>query len=102
MHLTFAEAYAKVCPDGGPVVPNSREYSDIMELMRQSGHVNFQDNLVHEYVPKAPKSVQEAQPFIERQIAPGPTPNLSRRDFMSVKVNKELFLKHLKIVKSNK
>lgn len=95
MHLTFAEAYAKVCPDGGPVVPNSKEYNDIMELMRQSGHVPLHDRLVKDLVPKVPTSVQEAMPYIERKLATLPTGKISKRQWLSVEVNKQEFLKHL-------
>jgi hypothetical protein len=93
--LTFAQAYEIVCPDGGPVAPNSKEYIDIMELMRQSGYVPFQDKLIIENVPRVPKTILEAKPFHEqRHIDPAPL-KVSKKQWMSVTANKELFLKAL-------
>ena len=95
MHLTFAQAYALVCPEGGPVTPHSKKYSDIMELMRQSGHVPLHEKMVQESVPKRPMTVQEAMPYIERQLATLPTSKVSKRQWLSVEVNKTAFLDHL-------
>jgi len=95
MHLTFAEAYARVCPDGGSIAPNSKQYNDIMELMKQSGYVPLKDRLVKDLVPKVPRSVQEAMPYIERQVATLPTGKVSKRQWLSIEVNKQEFLKHL-------
>jgi len=95
MPLTFAEAYAIVCPDGGETPPHSKEFSDILELMRQSGHVDFQDRLVKENVPKVPTNVLEAQPYIERGVVPTAPLKMSKREWLSVEANRELFLKHL-------
>ena len=95
MHLTFAEAYTKVCPDGRTVAPDSKDYSDIMELMRQSGYVHFQDKLVKESVPKMPKNVLEAKQYIERVIDYTAPTQLSKKQWLSIAVNKEMFLKHL-------
>tara|TARA_R110000868_G_scaffold334803_1_gene595487 strand:+ start:857 stop:1177 length:321 start_codon:yes stop_codon:yes gene_type:complete len=101
MHLTFAQAYALVCPEGGPVVPHSKEYTDIMELMRQSGHVPVEERLVIERVPKVPTSVQQALPYIERAVATLPTDKVSKRQWLSIDVNRETFLKHLNMKKNN-
>jgi hypothetical protein len=95
MPLTFAQAYAIVCPDGGEVTPFSKEFQDIQELMRQSGHVLFQDRLVTENVPRVPRTVQEAMPYIAVQtIDPAPQ-KISRREWLSIDKNKEKFLKAL-------
>jgi hypothetical protein len=93
--LTFAQAYAIVCPDGGEVTPYSKEFQDIQELMRQSGHVLFQDRLVTESVPRVPQTVQEAMPYIARQtIDPAPQ-KISKREWLSITKNREAFLNHL-------
>ena len=94
MPLTFAQAYAIVCPDGRQVVPKSQEFNDIIELMRQSGHVSFQDKLVHELVPRVAKTVQEARPFIEQPTIERPT-IVSKRQWLSVEANRNAFLNAL-------
>ena len=95
MVLTFAQAYAQVCPDGGAVDPKSKHFADIMELMRQSGYAPLEDRLVTESVPKRPTTIQEAMPYIERQVATLPSTKVSKKQWLSVDVNKEAFLKHL-------
>ena len=95
MPMTFGEAYAIVCPDGGEVTPNSKEYRDIMELMKQSGYVSLNDRMVKESVPKIPTTVQEAMPFMERRLATEPSGKISKRRWLSVEANKEAFIKHL-------
>ena len=95
MPLTFAEAYAIVCPDGGEAPPHSKEFSDILELMRQSGHIDFQDRLVKENVPKVPTNALEARPYIETATVPIAPLKLSKREWLSVAVNKEVYLKAL-------
>jgi hypothetical protein len=101
MHLTFAQAYAIVCPDGGPVVPDSKEYRDIMELMRQSGHRHFSETIVQDSAPKAPRSVQEAKRFIETPRTMEPSGKISRREWMSVDANRQRFLEALNKNKSS-
>ena len=95
MPLTFAQAYAIVCPDGGEVTPFSKEFQDIQELMRQSGHVLFQDRLVTESVPRVPRTVEEARPYIERQTIDPRPQVISKRQWLSIDKNKEKFLKAL-------
>jgi hypothetical protein len=95
MHLTFGEAYKIVCPDGRTVAPHSKDYSDIMELMRQSGHKPFQDKLITESVPKVPTNVLEAKQYIERVVTDGTPTHISKKQWLSVEVNKQAFLKHL-------
>ena len=92
--LTFAEAYAIVCPDGCPVDPGSQAFRDIQELMRQSGHVSFQDKLVTELIPRPPKNISEIKRFSERP-AQEPSTKISKRQWLSVAANREMFMKHL-------
>ena len=91
--MTFGEAYAKVCPNGGEVRPNSKEYKQILEVMRQSGHVPLNDRLVSE--PKRPTTVKEAMPYIERAIATKPSGKVSKRQWLLIDVHREAFIKHL-------
>lgn len=95
MPLTFAQAYAIVCPDGGAVAPDSKKYADIMELMRQSGHQHFSERIAQDTAPKPPRSVQETQRFIETPQAMEPSPYISKRQWLSVDAHKKAFLKAL-------
>lgn len=95
MPLTFAEAYKIVKPNGGIVKPNTKEFSDIMELMRQSGYVSVQQNLVEENVPRVPQTIQEAKRYIERPVSTKLL-YVSKKEWLSVDANREAFLKHLK------
>jgi len=92
--LTFAQAYAIVCPDGRPVDPDSKDFRDIQELMRQSGYVPFQDKLVKDLVPRMPQSVADIQMYHERPSRE-PSVYVSRRQWLSVTANRELFTKNL-------
>jgi hypothetical protein len=95
MPLNFGEAYAIVCPDGGVVHPDSKEYRDIIELMRQSGHLNLQDRLVKENVPIQPTRIDQVRQFVARDIiTPQPT-KVSKKEWLSVQVNREAFIKHI-------
>jgi hypothetical protein len=95
MPLTFAEAYAKVCPEGGAVVPNSKEYNDIMELMRQSGHTTYKDRLVQDTTPRIPQTVEAARRYIETpEVMPQPL-KISKRQWLSVEANRQSFLNAL-------
>jgi hypothetical protein len=95
MPKTFEEAWKIVCPDGRSVVPYSKDFNDIFELMKQSGHTDFQDNLVVESLPKIPETVQEAKPFIERRVIDTATQYVSKKQWLSVDANKEVFLNAL-------
>ena len=95
MPLTFAEAYAKVCCDGRTVAPHSKDYSDIMELMRQSGYKHYQDNLIKESVPKVPTNVLETKQYIERVVKHEAPTHVSKKQWLSIATNKEAFVKHL-------
>ena len=95
MPLTFGEAYAIVCPDGGPIEPHSKEYNDIMELMRQSGYLHFQDRLVKENVPVQATRVDQVRQFTERDAFAPTSVKVSKKQWLSVKAHKDAFLAHL-------
>jgi len=95
MPMNFGEAYAIVCPEGGPVEPNSKEYQQIMEVMKQSGYVPLQDRLVKDIEPKRPTTVKEAMPYLERMVATEPSGKISKRQWLSIDVHREAFIKHL-------
>lgn len=95
MPLTFGEAYAKVCPDGRPVAPGSKDAHDIAELMRQSGYKHYTETIVQDSLPRLPKSVEEVQSFIPTRMAPEAPLYVSRRQWMSVEANKQAFIKAL-------
>ena len=101
MHLTFAQAYAIVCPDGGAVAPDSKKYADIMELMRQSGYRHYSETVVQDSAPKVPRSVQEAKPFIETAKTMEPSVIISRHEWMSVDANRQAFFDILNKNKSS-
>jgi hypothetical protein len=92
MPLTFAEAYAKVCPEGGPVAPKSKQYNDIIELMRQSGYTKFNETLCQDSAPRIPRTVQEAMRFIETPQVNHTPLKISKREWMSVEANRKCFL----------
>jgi len=92
MHLTFAQAYEIVCPDGRTVAPYSKDFSDIQELMRQSGHVPFQDKIASEIVPRPPTDALQARHFIEQVSREPPPLKISKRQWLSVEANKQSFL----------
>lgn len=75
--LTFAEAYAIVCPNGGEVIPDSQEFKHIMELMGQET-----------VVLPAPTAPAKKAPQISNIV-------ISKRQWMADTGNHDLFLKHL-------
>jgi len=95
MPLTFAEAYAKVCPEGGVVAPKSKEYNDIVELMRQSGHTKYTETLVQDSAPRIPRTVQETRRFIETPQVMCKPLKISKREWLSVEANRQCFLNAL-------
>ena len=95
MPITFEQAWKIVCPDGREVVPYSKDFNDILEVMKQSGHTDFQDNLVVESVPKVPTTIEEARPFIERKEVNKAVKYVSKTQWLSVDANKQNFLKVL-------
>lgn len=95
MPLSFNDAYKIVCPEGGEVKPDSKQYVDIMELMRQSGHVNYKDALGLSG-PKIPRTVDDTKRYMERPVVAveGAKIKLSKAEWFSVDVNRDLFVKH--------
>lgn len=95
MPLSFLQAKAIVSP-GVPVVPGSQQHKDILELMRQSGRIFPDENIL---VPPAPPPTyhhpSELLPWRERKMHT-PTPRaVSKRDWLSIAANKERYEKHL-------
>jgi hypothetical protein len=88
--LTFAEAYAKVCPNGGAVVPGSKEYNDIILIMNDSDYVSTINKI--ETVPEQKESVACEQ---KAECMRRPIQKISKREWMAIGANRELFLKHL-------
>jgi hypothetical protein len=78
--MNFLDAKNIVSPDS-PVVPGSKEHKDILKLMRQSGRVFAEDNVIP--VPKQLTSVNlftERPPVInERKV--------SKKEFQSISAN---------------
>ena len=93
--MTFGEAYAIVCPEGGEVTPDSRKYKDIMELMTQSGYVPLHDKLAKESEPTKATTIQGTKRFSERVPVTEPSGYISKKQWLSIDVNKQAFLKHL-------
>ena len=75
--LTFAEAYAIVCPDGGEVSPHSQEFKRIMELMGQETVV----------LPSMSTPAKKAPPIVDVTV--------SKRQWIADTGNHDLFIKHL-------
>ena len=77
--LTFAEAYAIVCPNGGEVIPDSQEFKHIMELMGQETVV----------LPEVRPTEATAKPRPRSNI------KISKREWLANTGNHDLFIKHL-------
>jgi hypothetical protein len=93
MPISFDEAKARVSPDA-PVAPGSKEFNDILELMRQSGHIFPEDNTPAPPLPP-PKKREDLMLFRER---PEPTPKrrgISKSEWLSVDVNKAEYEGHI-------
>jgi hypothetical protein len=93
MPLTFVEAYKQVCPNGGAVVPGSKEYNDIITLMNDSGYESFMGKLEPDPEPKESAPVcteQKTSVCVTR-----PLQKISKRQWMSVDANRDLFVKCL-------
>jgi len=58
--MNFLDAKKIVSPDS-PVVPGSKEHNDILKLMRQSGRVFAEDNVL-----PVPKQLSTLRPFTDR------------------------------------
>ena len=60
--MNFLDAKKIVSPDS-PVVPGSKEHTDILKLMRQSGRVFAEDNVL-----PVPKQMTTTRPLLERPL----------------------------------
>ena len=58
--MNFLDA-KKIISPGSPVVPGSKEHTDILKLMRQSGRVFAEDNVL-----PVPKQLTTLRPFTDR------------------------------------
>jgi hypothetical protein len=58
--MNFLDAKKIISPDK-PIVPGSKEHVDILKLMRQSGRVFAEDNVL-----PVPKQLTSLRPFLER------------------------------------
>jgi hypothetical protein len=95
MPMNFGEAYKIVCPNGGPVERNSQQFKDIMELMRQSGYLHFQEKLVHENVPVIPTRVEHVRQFTARDTITDVPVKISKNQWLSISINREAFNNHI-------
>lgn len=82
--MNFLDA-KKIISPGSPVVPGSKEHTDILKLMRQSGRVFAEDNVL-----PVPKQLTSVNLFTERP------PIVNER-----KVSKKEFQELFKIVSKN-
>ena len=93
MPLTFTEAYKQVCPNGGAVVPGSKEYNDIITLMNESGYTSFMGKLEPDSEPKESAPTEPSdKPELRAKRQPM---KISKRQWLSVGANRELFVKLL-------
>jgi len=86
--MNFLDAKAIISPRH-PVVPGSQEHQDILKLMRQSGRVFAEDNVL-----PVPKQLTSLQPFLERPQVVNER-KVSKRDWQSLSkyVSKEVVVK---------
>lgn len=75
--MNFLDAKKIVSPDK-PVVPGSQEHQDILKLMRQSGRVFAEDNVL-----PVPKQLTTRDPFIGRPQVVNES-KVSKRDWQSL------------------
>jgi len=92
MPLTFLEAKARVSPDA-PVQPGSPEHMEIIALMRQSGHLFAEDNVIP--VPGRAKELDDFKPYRERMMPNVFSKPVSKLEFLSLPSNRKTFDEHL-------
>jgi len=82
--MNFLDAKKIVSPDS-PVVPGSQEHQDILKLMRQSGRVFAEDNVL-----PVPQQLTSLRPFLDRPAVVNER-KVSKRDWaqLSKYVSKE-------------
>jgi hypothetical protein len=83
--MNFLDAKKIVSPDS-PVVPGSQEHQDILKLMRQSGRVFAEDNVL-----PVPQQLTSLRPFLDRPAVVNER-KVSKRDWaqLSKYVSKEV------------
>jgi hypothetical protein len=86
--MNFLDAKKIVSPDS-PVVPGSQEHQDILKLMRQSGRVFAEDNVL-----PVPQQLTSLRPFLDRPQVVNER-KVSKRDWqgLSKYVSKEISVK---------
>lgn len=97
MSLSYLEAKAKICPDG-PVSPGSKEHMDILELMRKSGRLFAEENVVEQKVLIPAKTMADIMPFASRPEPPitRVTMAMSKKRWLQSESNRTAFDEHLK------
>jgi hypothetical protein len=78
--MNFLDA-KKIISPASPVVPGSKEHKDILKMMRQSGRVFAEDNVL-----PVPKQLTSVSPFTDRP----PIINerkVSKKEFQSISAN---------------
>jgi len=92
MPLSFLQAKARVSPDA-PVEPGSPEHMEIIALMRQSGHLFAEDNVIP--LPGPAKELDDFKPYRERVMPNVVRMAVSKKAFLSLPSNKKAFDEHL-------
>jgi hypothetical protein len=78
--MNFLYAKKIVSPDS-PVVPGSKEHKDILLLMRQSGRVFAEDNVL-----PVPKQMTTTRPLLDRPLVENDR-KVSKKEFLSISAN---------------
>jgi hypothetical protein len=91
--ISFLQAKERVCPDR-PVEPGSKEHLDILELMRQSGHVFVEESIVIPVIMPPAKTIADLKLFRERPVAPKPKP-VSKKAWLSIHSNRQAYEDHI-------
>ena len=93
MVLTFLQAKQKVSPNK-PVQPGSAEHLEIIELMKQSGHVFASENVPAPPPPPA-RTIQDLKPYRERETPTIKPKIVSKRDWLSLPSNRKAYDDHI-------
>jgi hypothetical protein len=78
--MNFLDA-KKIISPASPVVPGSQEHKDILKMMRQSGRVFAEDNVL-----PVPKQLTSVNPFTDRPPILNET-RVSKKEFQSISAN---------------
>jgi len=99
MPLSFNQAKLQVNPDPSfRITPGSKEHKNILELMRQSGHVFAEDNVPEAPKPvlPRPKKIEDLNPHRGRLVPALEHKSLSKQRWLSVESNKKMYDEHIK------